>query len=103
MLEDFLSYIECNLSVFREDKILLSVSGGIDSMVMLEMFRKIGFNITVAHINHSTRNGGSDHDMDFVKNYCERNDIPFRGMTLSYDHLAEGNFQGNARRSDLHS
>ena len=41
MLEDFLSYIESNLSVNREDKILLAVSGGIDSMVMLHLFRQL--------------------------------------------------------------
>ncbi len=97
MLEDFLSYIESNLSVFREDKILLAVSGGIDSMVMLHLFRQLAYNIEVAHINHSTRNGKSDDDMAFVDAYCRENAIPFHAKTLNYEMLLKGNFQENAR------
>lgn len=97
MLEDFLSYIESNLSVNHEDKILLSVSGGIDSMVMLHLFRQLDYNIEVAHINHSTRNGASDADMAFVKAICEETNTPFHAKTLSYEDLSNGNFQENAR------
>jgi tRNA(Ile)-lysidine synthase len=97
MLEDFLSYIETNLSINHEDKILLSISGGIDSMVMLHLFKELGCNIAVAHINHSTRNGASDRDMSFVKSICDQNNIPFYGKTLNYDALNQGNFQENAR------
>lgn len=97
MLEDFLSYIESNLSVFREDKILLSISGGVDSMVMLHLFRLLDYNIEVAHINHSTRNGQSDSDLTFVKSYCEDNSITFHSKTLNYESLSVGNFQENAR------
>ena len=97
MLEDFLSYIESNLSVIREDKILLSVSGGIDSMVMLHLFRQLGYKIEVAHINHSTRNGESDKDMAFVEQYCEEKLIPFHAKILEYADLQKGNFQENAR------
>jgi len=98
MLEDFLSYIESNLSVFREDKILLSISGGVDSMVMLHLFRQLDYNIEVAHINHSTRNGQSDDDLALVKAVCNENSIPFHSKTLNYERLLEGNFQENARK-----
>lgn len=97
MLEDFLSYIQSNLSVIREDKILLSVSGGVDSMVMLHLFRELGFNIAVAHINHSTRNGVSDKDMEFVESICNEQSVPFYSTTLDYKVLNKGNFQENAR------
>jgi tRNA(Ile)-lysidine synthase len=97
MLEDFLSYIEANLSVFREDKILLAVSGGIDSMVMLHLFSQLGYNIEVAHINHSTRKGRSDEDMAFVNAHCRALSIPFHAITLNYSELKRGNFQENAR------
>jgi tRNA(Ile)-lysidine synthase len=98
MLEDFLSYIETNLSVIRDDKILLSISGGIDSMVMLHLFRELDYNISVAHINHSTRKGASDKDLTFVESICKQFSIPFYSKTLSYVELNQGNFQDNARR-----
>lgn len=98
MLEDFLSYIESNLSVIRDDKILLSISGGVDSMVMLHLFRELDYNISVAHINHSTRKGASDRDMTFVESICDQYSVPFYSKTLSYVELNQGNFQDNARK-----
>ena len=102
MLEDFLSYIESNLSVFREDKLLLSVSGGIDSMVMLHLFKMSNYTFSVAHLNHSTRNGGSDKDMEFVASFCKKHQIPFHSKTVAYDQLSQGNFQQNARNERFH-
>ena len=98
MLEDFLSYIRSNLSVIPEDKILLAISGGIDSMVMLHLFRQLDYTFSVAHINHSTRNGASNQDMEFVSEYCKQHSIPFYAKTLSYEVLNKGNFQENARK-----
>ncbi|MDF1698170.1 MAG: tRNA lysidine(34) synthetase TilS [Saprospiraceae bacterium] len=99
MLEDFLSYISVNLSVNRNDKILLAISGGMDSMVMLELFRQSDFDIIVAHINHSTREGASDKDMNFVESYCLERGIEFFSKTLNYTTLSDGNFQENARHA----
>lgn len=97
MVENFLSYIVGELSVEKTNKVLLAVSGGVDSMVMMDLFIKSGYTVEVAHINHSTRNGQSDEDAVFVKNYCIRHKIPFHLKTLDYDMLSVGNFQQNAR------
>lgn len=99
MLEDFLSYILEELSVNRADKLLLAVSGGVDSMVMLDLFHKSGFDIQVAHINHSTRNGQSDLDEKFVIEVCNRLEVPYSTKVLDYSELAKGNFQANARKA----
>jgi len=98
MLEDFLLYIEANLSINRKDKLLLAVSGGVDSMVMLDMFVKLNFNIEVAHINHSTRNGEAHQDMEFVQQRCAALEIPCHIKVLDYATLQQGNFQENARK-----
>jgi len=98
MLEDFLSYIVHHLSVNKTDKILLAVSGGIDSMVMLDLFRKCNFHIEVAHIDHSTRNGESSIDALFVSEYCQLHDISCHIKKLDYKILSNGNFQANARK-----
>lgn len=59
------------------DKILLAVSGGIDSMVMLQLFRESGYGISVAHCNFQLRGEGSDGDEDFVRKKCRQWDIAF--------------------------
>ncbi|MEE9439022.1 MAG: tRNA lysidine(34) synthetase TilS [Saprospiraceae bacterium] len=97
MLDKFLSYIEEVLSVSKSDKFLLAVSGGIDSMVMADLFRRSGFDFGIAHINHSTRNGSSDKDMVFVAQYCSKHLITLHSKTLDYTKLSKGNFQKNAR------
>lgn len=62
------------------DKIVLGVSGGPDSISMLNILNEIkdefDFKIYVAHINHLIREEAID-DEKFVENYCKKNDIPF--------------------------
>jgi len=64
------------------DKIVLGVSGGPDSMCMLDMMRElkeernINFEIYVAHINHMIRKEAID-DEKYVQNYCLRHNIEF--------------------------
>jgi len=59
------------------DKILLAVSGGLDSMVMLHLFIAKKAKIAVAHCNFKLRGKESDADERFVKLFCEKNSIPF--------------------------
>lgn len=99
MLEEFLSYIDTQISIRRHDKILLAISGGIDSMVMAELFQKAQCPIEIAHVNHSTRNGASDQDALFVKQYATDRHIPYHEKKLDYEILSQGNFQENARNA----
>ncbi|MCL2819455.1 MAG: tRNA lysidine(34) synthetase TilS [Oscillospiraceae bacterium] len=61
--------------------VLLCVSGGADSMCLLEVMRHIsyesGFSIAVAHYNHLLRGEESDRDETFVMEICEDHGIPF--------------------------
>lgn len=64
------------------DKIVLGVSGGPDSMCMLDMMRElkeeknIDFKIYVAHINHMIRKEAID-DEKYVQDYCKKYNIEF--------------------------
>ena len=66
----------------NEDKIVVAVSGGPDSICMLDILRKIknskkiDFDIVVAHINHQIRKEAID-DEKYVEEYCKKNDIKF--------------------------
>lgn len=57
------------------DKILLAVSGGLDSMAMFHLFREAGFRIAVAHCNFQLRGEASDQDEAFVEETCRQFDV----------------------------
>jgi len=59
------------------DRLLLAVSGGLDSMVMLHLFQACGFLVGVAHVNFQLRGEESESDEQFVKNWCAVHNIPF--------------------------
>ncbi|MBR1654168.1 MAG: tRNA lysidine(34) synthetase TilS [Clostridia bacterium] len=57
------------------DKVVIGVSGGPDSMSLLyilnKLKQKLNFEIVVAHINHMIREE-ADEETEYVKNWCER-------------------------------
>ena len=66
-----------------EGKILLAVSGGIDSMVMTSLFIDNGIKIGIAHCNFSLRGDESDKDEEFVQKYADEHKIQF--FTKKFD------------------
>ncbi|MCF8301971.1 MAG: tRNA lysidine(34) synthetase TilS [Bacteroidales bacterium] len=67
MLESFKNYANTNHLFEQSDKVLLAVSGGIDSMVMVDLFYQSGFSFAIAHCNYQLRGEESDGDEAFVK------------------------------------
>lgn len=59
----------------KNDKILVAVSGGPDSISLLDILFKLGYDVCVAHINHGLRENAI-YDENFVKEFCEKRDIP---------------------------
>ena len=87
MLNEFLANIKKNGLAGKDDRILLAVSGGIDSMVMTDLFIKSGFNTGIAHCNFCLRGKESDGDEKLVRKLAEKNNLPFysiRFKTLKY-------------------
>jgi tRNA(Ile)-lysidine synthase len=72
----FLEYVQ-ELGITARTKILLAVSGGLDSMVMLHLFYNLKFEVSVAHVNFKLRGVESDGDAKFVKDWCTDHQIPF--------------------------
>ncbi|MBL7720091.1 MAG: tRNA lysidine(34) synthetase TilS [Flavipsychrobacter sp.] len=56
---------------------LLAVSGGVDSMVMAELFRRSGLPVAVAHCNFQLRGGEADKDEQLVRAWAERHGVAF--------------------------
>ena len=75
MLPSFLTYLKHPLKLSADAKILLAVSGGVDSMVMLDMFRHSALQFSVAHCNFQLRGQDSDQDQKLVEEYCYKHGI----------------------------
>ncbi|MBP7434673.1 MAG: tRNA lysidine(34) synthetase TilS, partial [Bacteroidales bacterium] len=61
---------------YKQLKYLIGVSGGVDSMVLSNIFMKLNLNIAVAHMNFQLRGKDSDEDEKFVRDYFNNRDIP---------------------------
>ena len=72
MIEKFQNYIESQHLINKGDRILVALSGGVDSMVLAELLRRCGYDITFAHCNFHLRGKESDGDEQYVREYSER-------------------------------
>lgn len=77
MLQQLQQHLNDNFAFLQGKQLLLAISGGIDSMVLLELFRNLPYTIAVAHCNFGLRGAESDGDEDFVKQWCAKHNIRF--------------------------
>ncbi len=70
-------FIEENELFTSNDRLLVAVSGGVDSMVLLFALKKLNYNLAVVHCNFQLRDQESEDDEAFVRTFCLQNDIPF--------------------------
>lgn len=88
MLKLFQEHIARQQLCKTTDKILLAVSGGIDSMVMLHLFHSSGYKISVAHCNFQLRGTASNDDETFVKQTCHQMQVPFFSTSFNTNNYA---------------
>ena len=77
LLEAFRKYIADNDLATHDDRILLTVSGGVDSMVMLSLFTRSGYRVGVAHCNFQLRGAESDEDEVLVEEEARKYGVEF--------------------------
>lgn len=75
MYKEFKTYVSDNQLFDQTDRLLVAVSGGIDSMVLLDLLVKHQQYIEVAHVNYQLRGAESDQDMELVQAYCNKHNI----------------------------
>lgn len=71
MLRRVQKYIRDNDLLHAGDKVLVCVSGGADSVALLDVLLRSGYECIVAHCNFHLRGKESDRDEQFVKTLCE--------------------------------
>lgn len=77
MLERFLEFIQREKLFTEKQKVLLAISGGVDSVVMAELFGRARFPFGIAHCNFSLRGKESDDDEVFAASLAERYKVTF--------------------------
>ena len=75
MLEKLKNNIAHEQLLTSTDRLVLAVSGGCDSMVMLDLFRQMEHDFVVAHCNFKLRGAESDGDETFLRDYCGEHGI----------------------------
>jgi tRNA(Ile)-lysidine synthase len=72
MLTKFRHHIVQNFPQLKDKKLLLAVSGGIDSMVLMHLFQQLNYHFSIAHCNFQLRGEESNDDERFVKSAAEK-------------------------------
>lgn len=85
----FQDFIKTEQLFLRDDRILLAVSGGLDSMVMSHLFLEIGLSFGVAHCNFKLRGADSDGDEQFLKDWASQHRVPFYVVPFETEEIAK--------------
>ncbi len=89
MLKRFVEYVKQNRIIDKNEKTLLAVSGGIDSVVMLNLFTKAGFKCAIAHCNFHLRNKEYDADDQFVSQLAQRYNVDYYKIDFDTKNYAQ--------------
>lgn len=91
MLEKFIAFIEKHKLCRKSDHLLIAVSGGVDSMVMMDLFYKAGFGITILHCNFKLRGESADEDESFVIKVAKNYHVDCKSKKFNTQEYAEEN------------
>lgn len=77
LADSFTSYIQHHYLFTKSDRLLIAVSGGIDSVVLCHLCKAAGFNFAIAHCNFQLRGADSRRDEIFVQQLSVQLKVPF--------------------------
>ncbi|MBL7749855.1 MAG: tRNA lysidine(34) synthetase TilS [Chitinophagaceae bacterium] len=89
MVEEFKKHIEEEKLFKTTDRLLIAISGGVDSVVLTELCHRLGYTMALAHCNFQLRGEESDRDEAFVKELAERKKIPLHIIRFDTTHEAQ--------------
>lgn len=85
-------YREENLNLPKK-RVLLAVSGGADSVALVQLFRQAELRFEIAHCNFQLRGKEADEDENFVRELAKKYDVPFHTIRFETAKYAEENKQ----------
>ncbi len=75
MQEQFLNHIKSNLPFLQQSKLIITISGGLDSVVLTHLCNALNLNFGLAHCNFNLRENESDADEAFVFDLAKTLDL----------------------------
>ena len=91
MIQRFINYISDNHLFSKSDTVLVGVSGGVDSVVLLELLDKAGFSVAIAHCNFRLRGSESGGDEKLVADLARKYDVPLFKTAFDTSDYAQEN------------
>lgn len=85
MIDRVATFIKKRKLIQRSDKVLVAVSGGVDSMVLLHVLKELDYDISVAHMNFQLRGDASDQDETFVRDRCAHLKVSFASKKVDIE------------------
>ncbi|MCD8453337.1 tRNA lysidine(34) synthetase TilS [Tenacibaculum finnmarkense] len=76
MLQQLAKHIDHNFLFLKDKKLLIAISGGVDSVVLTHLLHQLKYDISLAHCNFQLRSDQSDLDEKSVKNLGKELEIP---------------------------
>jgi tRNA(Ile)-lysidine synthase len=89
------------LGIPAGESVLIALSGGVDSVVLLHLCQAAGLNTFAAHANFHLRGEESDADENFVRQWCQARSIPLFCRDFSLENQSS-DIQGQARKLRYH-
>jgi tRNA(Ile)-lysidine synthase len=77
LLGKFKEFIQTENLFQLKDRLLLAVSGGVDSVALCELCKLAGYDFVIAHCNFQLRGDESARDEKFVRNLADKYGVPF--------------------------
>ncbi len=104
MIEKVREYIKNENLIEKEDRVLVGLSGGADSMALTlllkEFSQEMGFTLEAIHVEHGIRGEESQKDAAFVETFCKEQEIPlhlFHVKALEYKEKTGASLEEAAR------
>lgn len=91
MLFKFQEHLSENLPFLKEKKLLLAISGGLDSMVLAHLLKQSGYYVSLAHCNFQLRGNESDGDEKFIREFASENNLKLFVTNFDTDSFAKDN------------
>jgi tRNA(Ile)-lysidine synthase len=102
MLEKFESFVSDNNLFSKDDRILIALSGGVDSVVLSHLMCRANYKISLAHCNFHLRDEESNRDEAFVRRWANENNIPlFVKEFDTYQYMKENKLSLEMAARDL--
>lgn len=91
MFNAFLKHLNSEFPSLKHDRVLLAVSGGIDSVVLAHLLKRAAINFEIAHCNFNLRAEESDADAEFVNTLAQKLEVKIHLQKFDTKAFAQAN------------